>query len=213
MYYYQWQREIHPDIMIIPIELAGKGVRQGEPGYDTFDDMVDDVYTMIASFLNDSPIAFYGHSMGALVLYELCRRYKVDQRHTKAVIFSGIATPLYYNHSKSHKLPDNPFYEYIVSLGGVSEDVDRKEFITHFMPLIRHDFQLIETQGFQTLERIIESEVAVFSGREDEFTIMVNEWKHCLSVIPFSRVFPGGHFFLHSERYNVIKEIEAFILK
>ncbi|AJY76269.1 hypothetical protein VN24_19020 [Paenibacillus beijingensis] len=84
------------NISIIPIELAGKGLRHDEPNYESFEQMVDDVYGIIKKYIDDSPVAFFGHSIGALILYELCYRYNLDYIKPKKMIFSGASVPHLY---------------------------------------------------------------------------------------------------------------------
>lgn len=210
-----WSNFIHEDITIIPIELSGKGIRSDEPLYRTFVDMVDDVCRIIKSqIIDDTSVAFFGHSIGALILYELCRRHEIDRLESKITILSGITLPSHYNNRNIHKQSDEEFLKFIISLGGVSEDlVMNRELWEIFLPLIRNDIRLTETFGFEKLGRTLETKVAIFHGKDDMSTqCEMNDWQQYLGVDIHYRGFAGGHFFIHSASREVIKEIESLIL-
>ena len=67
-----WSAFFPPNVEICPILLPGRETRMKEPAFDELQTLV---YTLAEALLEalDRPFALFGHSMGALVGFELAR--------------------------------------------------------------------------------------------------------------------------------------------
>ena len=73
--YNKWRQYLDKHIELRPVELAGRGRRIYDPLYQSIEEAVDDVYQLISPELAKGPYAFFGHSMGGIIAYELA--YKI----------------------------------------------------------------------------------------------------------------------------------------
>src|SRR5471030_1190282 len=121
--YENWRKKLSPSIELIPIEYAGIGSRFAEPLFENINDVVEDVFHAIKKHLNTTiEYSFFGHSMGALIAYELS--HKLTQLKYTApvhIFFSGKLAPHIENEYKPiHALEDVEFKEMLLKLGGTS---------------------------------------------------------------------------------------------
>ncbi|MWV42006.1 thioesterase [Paenibacillus sp. HJL G12] len=75
--YRSWQECLDPAIKLIPLELAGRRGRFREPLHSDLREAVLDLFEKIRPQLNESPFAIFGHSLGAVLAYELSRIFMV----------------------------------------------------------------------------------------------------------------------------------------
>lgn len=77
-------------IEIIPMELTVRGKRINEPVYRDFPEAVNDMYERVDNDLNHESFAFFGHSLGAPIAYEVAQKLrKFRQDQLVHIFFSG----------------------------------------------------------------------------------------------------------------------------
>jgi medium-chain acyl-[acyl-carrier-protein] hydrolase len=75
--YRKWSDSLPQSIEVCAVQLPGREMRIKEPAYSDVHPLVDVLAPALASFL-DRPFALFGHSMGALVAFELARKIRRD---------------------------------------------------------------------------------------------------------------------------------------
>src|SRR5205814_3761114 len=77
--FHPWSRQIHRYIEVVPALLPGREHRLREPAYMRLESLVESLTREIVPYL-DRPFAFFGHSMGAIISFELARRLRWERR-------------------------------------------------------------------------------------------------------------------------------------
>ena len=90
--FFSWDRLFEAGIEICPIILPGRSMRSNEPLLRRVEPVVSEVCESIEPFL-DRPFAFFGHSLGALLAYELTCRLQRDGRSPATVFLAGRRAP------------------------------------------------------------------------------------------------------------------------
>jgi medium-chain acyl-[acyl-carrier-protein] hydrolase len=217
MYYYKWKRHMPDEIDFVPVELAGRGSRTRDPLYATFDEAVQDVYRQIDGLIADGPYAFFGHSMGSLLAYELAHMLKEQGRHEPIMMFlSGrwaphIARPDLVNPST----PDEQLKERLLELGGTSPELfENPNLADAFIPILKADFYAMESYVFDDGRTPLSTGFNVMTGVQDWDVNKrdLAEWgKHTTG--PFSlHKFKGGHFYINDSFEAVIAHINRTLL-
>jgi len=211
--YSKWKTSLHhADIEWVPVELAGRGKRIREPLYTGLPEAVEDLYEIISHQLNDQPYALFGHSLGGLLIYELAREIdKRDGRRPLHLFFSGRGAPSVSREKINyHLMGEDEFRKEVLDLGGTPREIfDHPELIELFLPLLRNDFKLAETDLTGQEATSFDCDITVFLGKEDaEITPEQAEgWKrHTKGVCTF-HYFNGGHFFIHGETFRITRMI------
>lgn len=199
--YSQWKQYLNPNVTLEAIELAGRGVRINEPLYNTRADAVSDVFQIIQKKLNDMPYMIFGHSMGALMAFELALKIKEEGlTEPLHMFFSGASAPHLRDERKQyHLLNEQEFEKEVISLGGTPpEFFQHKELLEMFLPILRNDFKMTETDLQSSYEHVLNVDFTVLQGEEDDLTAEQREhWDRHTSKHFEIHNFQGGHFFLH----------------
>ena len=212
--FYKWRKWIDESIELIAVELPGRGMRLAEPLLDNMNDVVHDVFSAIKDQLTGD-YAFFGHSMGGLIAYELCLKMKQEQYEDPIHLFiSGRNGPQFPIPQKSD-LSDKAFINEIVKYNGISKEVfNNKDYADLFIPILRSDFRVIESYTFQTTT-MLNCDISVFYGKEDVITGL-NElmlWKEVTSGTCSLYPFPGSHFFIDEHTAQVVEQINRLLTK
>lgn len=208
--YARWQRLLSKNIELRAIELPGRGTRIEEQLKDSIEEMVDDAYSIIEKEL-DFPFAFFGHSMGCVIAYELCFRV-FEQKGKKPVhaFFSGKKAPHLSEQEESlYNLPEEVFRSKIVNLGGTPVEILKyPELLDFFMPILRSDFKAIESYKFNHGNDDLGCDITILGGKQDNMTFFeISEWNRLTTRNCKIHMFNGGHFFINDNYVDIIRII------
>jgi medium-chain acyl-[acyl-carrier-protein] hydrolase len=165
------------------------------------DALVSDVAEAISPFL-DLPFVFFGHSLGALVSFELAHRLSEEFGATPGHLFvSGCRGPhLPRIGSDIHQLPEEQFVAELRDLNGTPREVlENPDLIRTMMTTLRADFKLAETY-ICSVKSPLSCPITVFGGSEDSLVPQeaLEAWKAHTTNSCNLWVLPGDHFFLHT---------------
>jgi medium-chain acyl-[acyl-carrier-protein] hydrolase len=198
-----WQEELPSFVEVCPVELPGRGRRLREAPFTRLTALVEDLGRDIVPYL-DKPFAFFGHSMGAMISFELAQLLRREQGMTPAHLFvSGRRAPHVPEQSPTtYNLPEPEFLEELRRLNGTPREVlEHAELIQLTLPLLRADFEVVQTYDYKPLPPL-SCPLTAFGGLQDvevrrEY---LEAWRECTTG-PFTlRMMPGDHFFLHTTR-------------
>jgi medium-chain acyl-[acyl-carrier-protein] hydrolase len=154
-----------------------------------------------------APFCFFGHSMGALVCYELARRLQREGQPGLALLcVSGHRAP----HLRSrdppiHDLPDDEFVVELRRLNGTPEVLWDGDLRGLMLPALRADFAVAETYVYESGEPL-DCPIVAYGGTEDELVSQeeIAAWREHTGGTFRRRMIPGDHFFLKSARDVVL---------
>lgn len=215
--YLKWSQYINPAIEIDAVEFKGRGGRFGEPFYNSFGEAVEDIYSYIKNKIENEEYAIYGHSMGAILAYELYYRIVADgRRKPRHIFFSGRHSPNVRSYMYvSHKMPDAEFMDRILALGGIPDDVSQsKEVLKFFLPILKNDIRILENYIYIGRNEKIQCNISVLNGTEDRIDPCRKvTWSDLCDKECKLYDFHGNHFFINSYLEDIAKIIESALLK
>jgi medium-chain acyl-[acyl-carrier-protein] hydrolase len=197
--YRSWKTGLPADIEVCPVQLPGRGARSTELPFTRLSPLVEALAPALAPLL-DKPFAFFGHSLGALVSFELARRIRRDYGVNPERLFvsASRAPQIPHRHSPIHTLPRDEFLAEVRRLNGTpAELLAHQEFMEIMLPLLRADFAIHETYEYST-EPPLDCPISAFGGLQDRRVSNndLYEW-HAQTKASFSlQMLPGDHFFL-----------------
>lgn len=207
--YYSWKKYLPPNQVILkPINIRPSSNKM----LNTIPALVNCAYRQVKLDISEDDFAFFGHSMGGLIAYELARKLIIDDNIKPCHIFLSASRPphLYKELRKTYDLPRNELIDVLRKMGGTPEAVlKNNELINFFLPIIRADFEAIETYEFKPGKADkIPVDFSILYGLKDN--ISLNEmlsWKdyNKLNCDFFS--FNGDHFFVHSQINAIVNII------
>ena len=199
--YRTWAQKLPPSLEVVAIQLPGRFTRMREPAVSKLTDLVEPVASALAPFL-DKPFAFFGHSMGGLIAFELARFFR-RQRHTlpQHLFVSGRSAPqLSREHRPLYNLPKEELLVELQQLEGTPREVlDHPELMDLMLPVLRADFSVCDTYEY-TAEAPLACPITAFGGLQDSDLSRrrIEAWREQTSAMFTLRMFRGNHFFIHS---------------
>lgn len=205
-----------PDVVeMCALQLPGRENRLRETPHRRLEPLVADIYTAIAPLL-DAPCAFFGHSMGALLAFELARLLRDDGRSEPQHIFvAGCGAPqLRRLRHPLHRLPDDALIGALQRLDGFPDWVaSEPELLELVLPTLRADLELCETYGYRHAAPL-SCTITALGGTEDRAVLPLElaAWER-QTTAPFQlRLFSGSHFFVAPHRDAILDIVSSALL-
>jgi len=205
--YRAWPNILPHSIEVYSLNLPGRGVRLHEPPFTQIEALVKSAAQAILPYL-DKPAAFFGHSMGALISFELIRRLRKYYSFQPAYLFASgrMAPQLNDLDPPTYGLPDDEFIQEIRRLSGTPREViDNPELMRLMLPTLRADFHLCQTYCY-TPDEAIDCPITVFGGLQDYETPResLEAWSEHTKAAFRLRMLQGDHFFINHEQQLIL---------
>lgn len=213
--FHSWATALRSDIELNAVQLPGRENRLVDPPFIRLAPLVEALAQILPSYL-DRPYVFFGHSMGALIGFELARRFRKQGSPGPAcLIVSGHRAPhLPDRRPPIHHLPDVRFIEELRRLNGTPEEVlQHEELRDLLLPVLRADFAVCETYLFAP-EQPLDCPIFVIGGEQDPEVSQdeLAAWQlHTWSAFSLHMI-PGDHFFLHSARPLLLNAVNRALI-
>lgn len=206
--FHLWSKFLSPNIEVCPIQLPGRGARMAEPPLRRMDALVEVLSRELAPYF-DKPFAFFGHSMGAVIGFELAHRLLQQRQFAPVHLFvSGRRAPQIPDHEPpTYNLPERDFLEALRQLEGTPPEVlEHEELMQLLMPLLRADFELIQTYEY-TERAPLACPLTAFGGVEDAEVNReeLEAWREQTNAAFKLRMLPGDHFFLNKAQSQFLE--------
>jgi medium-chain acyl-[acyl-carrier-protein] hydrolase len=199
--YRTWAQKLPATVEVVAIQLPGRATRMHEPAITKLTDVVEPIAEALAPLLNE-PFAFFGHSMGALISFEVARFLRRQGRALPWHMFvSGRSAPqLNREHEPLYNLPKDQLLAELKELEGTPREVlEHPELMELMLPMLRADFSICDTYEY-TEEAPLACPITAFGGLQDADISrrQVEAWREQTSATFTLRMVPGNHFFIHA---------------
>jgi surfactin synthase thioesterase subunit/glycosyltransferase involved in cell wall biosynthesis len=191
------------DIRICPVRLPGREARLAEPPFERMDALVDAVGEAMRGLL-DRPFAFFGHSMGAAVAFELARNLRrAGGPQPCALVVSAARAPQFRRGWTPPPDPgDEQFLAELRRLEGIpAEALASPDLLRVILPSLRADAALYRRYVYNE-EDPLTMPVRAYGGASDPNVrrVHLEAWAEQTAASFALRLFEGGHFYLQSGR-------------
>ncbi|HEX6526870.1 MAG TPA: alpha/beta fold hydrolase [Streptosporangiaceae bacterium] len=208
-YYFPLSRALAPDVAVFAVQYPGRQDRRNEPCVDNIPELANKVFEAIAQRAGGK-FAFFGHSMGAIVAFEVARRFKQQTGTGPTWLFaSGRRAPSQPLRAGIHLRDDIGIVAELRKVGGTDQRFfDDEEVMASVLPVIRNDYKAVETYNWEPGMRL-DCPVTALIGDSDPQTTADDaaEWAQHSDGSFDLRIFPGGHFYLDSRLDDVTDTI------
>ncbi|MEL6438045.1 MAG: thioesterase II family protein [Cyanobacteria bacterium J06621_8] len=196
-----WLNRVPETIAICPIELPGRGFQLKSAPYKQMEPLVQAIAEVILPYL-DQPFAFFGHSMGAVISFELARliRRQHNLKPSHLFVSAHRAPQVPDPEPPIHNLPQAEFIEELRKLNGTPEKVlNNAELMELLIPILRADFSVLENYQYRP-EATLDCPISVFGGRQDQKVQPeeLSRWREQTCRSFELKMLEGDHFFINS---------------
>lgn len=205
-----WANHLPADVELCLAQPPGRDARLREAPYTKLLPLVEAAARALAP-LTDKPFAFFGHSMGALIAFELARLLERECRLCPVHLFaSGCRAPqMPLTDRQTYDWPEAEFVEDLRRLNGTPQQVlESAELMRLFMPLLRADFEAVQTYRYAAGPPL-KCPITLFAGGQDTEVRRehLDGWREQTTDAVTFRLFPGDHFFIHSSEPLVLRAL------
>lgn len=219
-----WPRGLPPTIEVMAAQLPGRAARTREPALTRMGPLVEALVDALEPFL-DRPFAFFGHCMGALVMFEVARRLRECGRPLPRHLFvsaspapNGYLVPAlnpetgrYLNVRPGadqalvpvHALPPADFFDVLrfLNFGQTRVLLDDPELMLALLPAIQADFEVCDRYRYCS-EAPLSIPITAVGGDADPFATHTELLRWAKETgAPFELLMRSGdHYFLFPER-------------
>jgi len=210
-YFFPLSSALAPEFDVYAVQYPGRQDRYTEPLIEDIDDMADQAYEALEPLI-DAPVALFGHSMGAVLAFEVARRIETLGGRSPVLVFaSGSRAPSRYGDEQGADGPqgDEGLLEVMRDLGGTDPRVlNDPDMLATFLPAFGSDYRALQKYHRGT-EVAINAPVVVMTATDDPKTSVADAraWLEHTSGGGEVHTFEGGHFYLEKQPQRVIEVI------
>ena len=161
----------------------------------------------------DMPFIMFGHSMGAVLAYEVTRGILTTAAiEPRALLVSARRAPHLPTRKRNlHGLPRDELIAEVKALNGTPAEVfQHEDLIDLVLPMLRSDLELVES--YTKPEGPTLSCPVVAMGGSDDPDVSPEElagWRSTTTGPFKSLLLNGDHFFINSQRASLLRAIEV----
>lgn len=207
----KWCSGLNDSFEGLAVHYPGRGSRHSEPPLTDILALAETLSQAILPLLN-KPFAFFGHSMGGLIAFELARTLRQKGLAQPNILFvSACAAPQLPNpHPQIHQLPDAEFVSELKKLNGIPPEIlQNNELMQLSFPTLRADFEMLEMYQHQPAAPLA-CPIIALGGLDDSRVSreQVEGWALHTENSFESKYFAGDHFFIATANEAVLKFME-----
>lgn len=210
--YYPWRDLLLDGVELIRIQLPGRETRLREESLTRMRPLIEAISEELAPLL-DLPFFFFGHSMGALIAFELSQELRKRYRAVPTHLFvSGRRAPQIPDPDPpAYLLSDREFIDYLIQYDGIPKLVmESKELMNLFLPILRADFELLDHYQYKD-KALLDCPITAFGGLSDPKIAHgdIRAWRSQTSGTFESNFLAGGHFFINDSKELLLDHINT----
>ncbi|HEX4816253.1 MAG TPA: alpha/beta fold hydrolase [Nonomuraea sp.] len=205
--YFAMSRSLSTEMEVLALQYPGRQDRRSERCVTDLRALADRIHHVLRDQA-DAPTAFFGHSMGAVLAFEVAERLR--GRSPVLLFASGRRAPSEFRGGDVHLRDDDAVIAEIARLDGTdSRLLDDDEVRQMVLPTIRGDYEAVET--YAPNEAVIDVPIVALVGDADPQATVeeARRWERHTTAAFDLHVFPGGHFFLNSNLAAVAQVVVA----
>lgn len=209
-YFFALSAALSPAVDVLAVQYPGRQDRHGERRVENLRELADGVRDALAGAA-DLPLAFFGHSLGATLAFEVART-----RPPTHLFASGRRAPSRQRPADEyvHRLDDTGIIAELRRLSGASNPIlADPELRALFLPTLRSDYRAIET--YRPGPGVtVDCPITAITGDADPVTTVDNAsaWQTHTTGDFALHVLPGGHFYLEEHQPAIVGIITDTLL-
>ena len=206
-FYIPFAKAFSGDVKRVAVQYPGAN---GSPVVPSIPALADTLYGILAKG-RPGPLAFFGHSMGALVAFEVASRFEAAGNPVRALFVSSCGAPGRMRSEYFRDMSDDEMVKFLIDLSGTDPKVlENKEFMDLLLPPLRGYYNAIA--GYTPDSgAILSCPIHAFVGTDDRLASLdsVSGWAQHTTADFTVRAFEGDHFYFAEHLIDVVTDVET----
>ncbi|MEE1800913.1 thioesterase II family protein [Streptomyces sp. NPDC101062] len=212
-FYFPVSAQLSSVTEVFSVQYPGRQDRRKETSPDDIGVMADRIYAAVREQLSARPTTFFGHSMGAVLAFEVARRFEADGGEISRLFASGRRAPSRHRDEDVHRRSDDGIVAELKSMSGTNTALlGDEEILRMILPAIRSDYRAIETYRCEP-GVTLRAPISALTGDSDPKTTLeeAGDWRGHTTGGFDLKVFPGGHFYLSAQAPAVLAALREHL--
>lgn len=211
-YFHPLSAALSPDVEVVALQYPGRQDRRAEPFPAELPSFADAIAAVLAAAPDGRPFAFLGHSMGAILAFEVAVRLQQAGRTGPERLFvSGRRAPSTVRDERVHLRADAGLVAEMRRLAGTDARLlEDPDVLAMILPATRADYRVIETYRWRPGPPL-DCPISILIGDSDPKATVdeARAWERHTGRGSSLHVFPGGHFYLAEHAAAVVDLVRA----
>lgn len=206
-FYIPFAKAFSGDVKRVAVQYPGAN---GSPVVPSIPALADTLYGILAKG-RPGPLAFFGHSMGALVAFEVASRFEAAGNPVRALFVSSCAAPGRMRSEYFRDMSDDEMVKFLIDLSGTDPKVlENREFMDLLLPPLRGYYNAIAGYSPDS-GAMVSCPIHAFVGTDDRLASLdsVSGWAEHTEADFTVRAFEGDHFYFAEHLVDVVTEVET----
>jgi medium-chain acyl-[acyl-carrier-protein] hydrolase len=200
-------------VSVEALQLPGRERRVGESPITDLDEALREALGSI-DCEGDAPVVWWGHSMGALIAFELCLRFAArGRKRPAALIVSGCSAPsLPLPEINFSGVSDADFATALAKLGGTPQELlSDPEALSLLLPVLKADYEITRQarRALRPTDKVDVPLLVLGDASTDSHDVL--RWEEHTTATLRTQCFPGGHFFIHHNRPAIVEVLLEYV--
>lgn len=208
-FFYPWNELAADELALMTVQLPGREWRLAEEPYTDAQQAADALFLELADELGGSgPVMLFGHSLGAVLAFELARRFCDHPGFDVArLMVSGSPGPWTRRTRRATGLADEEFFERVSEFAEYSDETLRNPEVRELiLPVLRADVEMHENY-VPLRDDPLPAPILSIRGAGDQLVPaeQAAEWSDATSREFELLNLPGGHMYLMHSADEVLR--------
>jgi surfactin synthase thioesterase subunit len=212
-YYVPFAKTFSSDVKCVAVQYPGRRGTHDVSSFTSIPDLATEVCQRVSPLdRSEEKRAFFGHSMGALLAFEVACRFEAAGNPIAALFISACAAP---GRIGYEYIPDSDrgLLDAVSEMTGANRDfLANEEFAAKILPTLRGLKAIANYEC--SPDAVVSCPIFAFLGDNDEVATYdkVQSWAQRTTSEFKARVFTGHHFYLNDHLPELVGDIEGQIL-
>ncbi len=208
-FFREWEKSGMSEFTLLPVQLPGREERfLDDPFTEVAVAVAELTPRIVADAGEGAAIMLFGHSLGAVLAYEIARELeRIGHPGLRHLFVSGSPGPHNGRAERATGLPDEEFLAGVQRFAGYRHAAfDDPELVEVLLPTLRADVEMHENYRATSTEPL-SVPITALRGEQDELVSreQAEQWAG-VTRGPFAyRELPGGHMYLVDEPERVLR--------
>ena len=209
--FYPWLPLVPTGVQVYALQLPGREGRSDESFIDKFSHVITDCFNDLPQTVMSHPFVFYGHSMGALIAYEMLLKLEAQpftfEKHS--LVVTGCKAPCRIAKPDYRQYSDEDLIDLLRSYGGTPAAIlSDLPLLKSFLPRVRADMSILNSYYRQSMD-LLRCPIYAAGGAHDSYVALsdAENWITYTQQGSHFIAYPGGHFFVNQRRSEILKDL------